>query len=171
MFFKGGNAFLVNGFPPYRDDIQSGGTARMAKSRRMGKTRKGKGRKGSKDGKKTRRVRCWSRRNKEAQRYVVCSGSRGQKSMRYKRKLRSRKQTGGVVTRGQDAQQRADLEEKLRKLEAEFESIKCTEGSVCDDPHDTGYCQWCQDPSYDAEQKKLKDDINEIRTELGLPLI
>ena len=60
----------------------SGGTARMAKSKRMGRTRKGKGRKESKDGKKTRRLRCWSRRNKEAQRYVVCSGSRGQKTVR-----------------------------------------------------------------------------------------
>ena len=69
-----------------------GGTAGMTVSKRMGRTRKGKGRKDSKDGKKTRRVRCWSRRNKEAQRYVVCTGSRGQKSMRYKRKLRSRKQ-------------------------------------------------------------------------------
>jgi len=91
MFFKGGNAFLVNGVPPYHDTIQSGGTARMAKSRQMGGTRKGKGRKGSKDGKKTRRARCWTRRNRAAQKYVVCTGSQGQKSMRYKRKLRSRK--------------------------------------------------------------------------------
>ena len=83
MFFKGGNAFLVNGFPPYRDEIQSGGTAKKAKSRQRGGTRKGKGPKGAKNGKKkTRRVRCWSRRNKEAQRYVVCSGSRGQKTVR-----------------------------------------------------------------------------------------
>ena len=61
---------------------KSGGTARMAKSKRMGKTRKGKGRKASKDGKKTRRVKCWTRRNKAAQKYVVCSGSRGQKTVR-----------------------------------------------------------------------------------------
>jgi hypothetical protein len=91
MLFKGGNAFLLNYAPFYHDQIFYG-TAKMAKSTRTAGTRKGKGRKGAKNGKKkTRRVRCWSRRNKEAQRYVVCSGSRGQKSMRSKRKNRSRK--------------------------------------------------------------------------------
>ena len=68
-----------------------GGKAKMAKSKRKEKTRRGRGDKGAKSGKNTRRVRCWTRRNKTAQKYVVCAGSRGQKSMRYKRKLRSRK--------------------------------------------------------------------------------
>lgn len=82
LFFKGGNAFLIGAVPTYRDMIQSGATARMAKSKRTGATRRGKGAKGAKTGKNTRRVRCWTRRNKAAQKYVVCSGSRGQKTVR-----------------------------------------------------------------------------------------
>ena len=64
---------------------KSGGTVKMAKSKRTGATRRGngaKGAKGAKTGKNTRRVRCWTRRNKAAQKYVVCAGSRGQKTVR-----------------------------------------------------------------------------------------
>ena len=43
-----------------------------------------------------RKIKCWSRTNKHNARYVVCSGSKGQKRRRSKR-LRKKKQRGGEV--------------------------------------------------------------------------
>ena len=83
--------------------------------------------------------------------------------MRYKRKLQSRKQSGGTLTRAA----RAKLEDELRELKAEFESIECEKSGLCSEDRDTGYCQWCQDPSSYAEQKKLKDEIAAIESKLG----
>ena len=43
-----------------------------------------------------RKTKCWSRTNKQNARYVVCSGSKGQKRRRSQR-LRKKKQKGGEV--------------------------------------------------------------------------
>ena len=162
LFFKGGNAFL-SGYAPTYDEKQWGGTARMAKSKRMGRTRKGKGRKESKDGKKTRRLRCWSRRNKEAQRYVVCSGSRGQKSMRYKRKLRSRKQSGGMLKN----EMRALLKDELKRLQDEYERIKrCSKGGYCAEDGETRYCRHCAKAMKYELLENLSAEIEVIKDKL-----
>ena len=44
-----------------------------------------------------RKIRCWSRKNKQNARYVVCSGSKGQKKLRRSKRLRRKKQKGGEV--------------------------------------------------------------------------
>ena len=45
---------------------------------------------------RTRRTRCWTRKNRTGKNYVVCNRSRGQKKVyRKKRKGRSKKKSGG----------------------------------------------------------------------------
>jgi hypothetical protein len=43
-----------------------------------------------------RKIKCWSRKNKQNARYVVCSGSKGQRKLRRSKRLR-KKQKGGEV--------------------------------------------------------------------------
>ena len=43
-----------------------------------------------------RNIKCWSRKNKQNKRYVVCSGSKGQRKLRRSKRLR-KKQKGGEV--------------------------------------------------------------------------
>ena len=61
----------------------------------MGKTLKFRKR----GGKKTRagKIKCWSKKTKQNKRYVVCSGSKGQKKRR-SRRLRNKKQKGGTLS-------------------------------------------------------------------------
>ena len=83
--------------------------------------------------------------------------------MRYKRKLRSRKQSGGMLKN----ETRALLEDELERLQDEYERIKrCSKGVYCKEDGETRYCIHCENPMKYGLLEDLSDKIKVIKDKL-----